>query len=279
MSPIEAVRAAGQTCGLKPYQIDFCIQAEQIAGFRDKNVLEIGGSLARDFVLGALGARSWIAIEDMSYWPSDAGISVDYSSFEAAAGDLSPYRVINGKIEQLPESYFGRFDLIFSIAAFQHIHMLPTALDVMFQALRPGGRLIAWVGPIWSAFNGPLLRAVTDKMGRTFSMGNNPVPPWGHLLLRPSELYLELCKKTDRETAAQIVYEIYTSPRVNRFFLEDYADFTRMSAFGRGDGSGRFIPAAALAVPPDIQSRLETLYPGRTQFGPQNILLDLVRVR
>ncbi|WP_298371102.1 class I SAM-dependent methyltransferase [Azospirillum sp.] len=277
MNRAESIDHAARMEGLKEYQTQFCIDADQKIGFSGKDVLEIGGHLPERFVLGALGARSWTALEDMTYWPEGMNFPIDFHSFTDAALSEQPYRILNGKIEELPTAFHRRFDLIVSIAAFQHIHMLPSALDTMFHALRPNGRLLAFFGPVWSAPQGHILSGITDALGRDFNFGQSPLPDWGHLYLSSSEAYLELCKKMDRPTAARIVFQIYTSSRVNRFFVEDYIQFARLSLFASHGGLNNIYGAGLIPLPPERQSQLEALYPGRKRFDITNLIFDMTR--
>ena len=64
------------------------------------------------------------------------------------------YRHLYLDIEEISQDYYGQYDLIFSIACFEHIHRLHQALRVMHQCLSPGGRLFTMNSPIWSAFDG-----------------------------------------------------------------------------------------------------------------------------
>ncbi len=278
MNRAESIDHAARMEGLKDYQIQFCIETDQKVGFAGKDVLEIGGHLPENFALGTLGARSWTALEDMSYWPEGTSFPIDFHSFEDAARSDRPYRILDGKIENLPAEFHQRFDLIVSVAAFQHIHMLPSALDTMYQALRPNGRLFASFGPVWSAPQGHILPIITDALGRNFSFGQSPLPNWGHLYLSSSEAYLELCKKMDRPTASRIVFQIYTSSRVNRFFIEDYIQFARLSLFATHGGLNNIQGSGLIPLPPERQSQLEALYPGRKRFDIRNLSFDMTRI-
>ena len=58
------------------------------------------------------------------------------------SADASPdYEVLAGALEDLPNALYDHFDVVFSIAAFEHFLRLPAALEKMYRALRPGGRL------------------------------------------------------------------------------------------------------------------------------------------
>ena len=86
-------------------------------------------------------------------------------------------------------------------------------------------------------------------------------------------LYTYLLNETDAESATRIVYFVYNSSHINRFFVEDYLDFMNMSKFDVNDVTGY----GFTAVPPEIQSRLESSYPGRNNFCNNGILAVLQR--
>lgn len=280
---------AAQEPTLKSYQATLCKYIDERVGFRGKRVLEVGGSLPRSHVIGTLGVSQWVAIEDMEYWgdgkPVDRYVRGDGSVLipDAASFDavetLGDYLIIDGKIENLPASFEGRFDVVVSMAAFQHVHMFAPALERIYEALVPGGSAFIETGLIWSAAQGHHLALTTDEFGRSYSFSDSPLPEWGHLLLSPFECYQDLCKKMDRRTAAEIVYKVYTSPRVNRFFVEDYVNFVNDSPFGRQSvADGCTITGSVRPVPPQIQAALEQRYPGRKQFGVQALSMLLQKM-
>ncbi len=264
------------------YHVPYAFEAESMIGLRGKSVIEIGGSLPQAFVRDALGARQWLAIEEMSYWhevQASGGVhgsppraaSVRTLADAARADTQSAYGVFSGRIEQLPEALHGRFDAAFSIAAFEHIDRPGLALNAIHAALRPGGRLFALFSPIWSAHDGHHLPAIRDRRGRIFDFASSPIPPWGHLLMRPPELFQHLASETDRDTAAEIVYYVYQSPHINRLFTEDYVAYCGQSAFEveRCDATFPTPP------PPDVQTELEHRHPGRARFSNNGMLLVL----
>jgi SAM-dependent methyltransferase len=263
------------------YHVPHALDAAEIVGLRDKIVVEIGGSLPERFVRDAFGVRGWIAIEELSYWQeieASGGVqgsppgAVARRLDTATAADIeSGYGVFAGRIEALPAALDGRFDAAFSIAAFEHINTLALTLDGAWRALRPGGCLFSLFSPIWSAHDGHHLPSIRDRSGRGFDFTNAPVPPWGHLLLRPPELFGHLLAHTDRQTAAEMVYYIYHSPHINRLFTEDYIAYCRASPFA----VERCDLVFPLAPPPDIQRELERRHPGRTHFTNGGLLVVL----
>ncbi len=264
------------------YHVPFAHLCQQLVGFEGKDVLEVGGSLPKEFVLDYLNVKSWSALEapDFEVYLDRVASAaegsklgkVDYSAFGFTDRELSNYNFFAGYIEELPPAYYQKYDLIFSIAAFEHIHKFPLALEKMFLALKPEGQLFSIFTPIWSAHDGHHLPPITEpNQGKTFNFQNSPIPPWGHLLMRPPELCRYLYEHTDRETADAIAYYVYNSPHINRFFTEDYVEFINQSSFI----VKRLEPVGQIKIGKNTQETLEKLYPGRVQFTNNGILAVL----
>jgi tetratricopeptide (TPR) repeat protein len=265
------------------YHISYAHVCQQLVGFEGKDVLEVGGSLPTEFVIDYLNVKSWSAIETPDYETAlkevggltHKGTVIrdinDYSSLGFKNRELSQYNLFLENIENLPPAYYGKYDLIFLIAAFEHIQKFPQALERMFLALKPGGQLFSMFSPIWSAPDGHHLPNITDQEGNSFNFGNSPIPPWGHLLMRPTDLAQYLYQVTDKETAYLIVYYVYNSPHINRFFTEDYVDFINQSSFTVKKLDLTF-PAT---IDQETQLTLEKLHPGRKNFQNNGILAIL----
>ncbi len=265
------------------YHVDYALRAERSVGLTGKRVLEVGGSLPREFVADVLGAEQWICIENMSYWTELAatGISQGVPPVEKSvgmeaivdAGELGEYAVLQGRVDRLCPVLAGQFDVIFSIAAFEHMDRFGAALDGMYAALRPGGRLFSMFSPIWSSRDGHHLPVLRSASGQEFDFARAPFPPWGHLLMRPAEMYRYLLDLTDRETASEIVYYVYHSPHINRLFSEDFFAYFEASQFlvEQADMTYKRPPD------PELQSRLEALHPGYKEFSNIGIRVVLAK--
>ena len=232
---------------LTNYQVAAVNSARGLVGFDNLDVLEVGGCLDRDVVTNYLGVRSWVALENYEYWMSLASseprrIATDermgeesVSRMEACddPASLHPYGIILGKIEEIPTCFHAKFDRIFSSACFEHIHRMQTALDAMYECLKPGGLAFSYFAPIWSSHNGHHLPITIDSEGREWGFGDqsNPLPPWAHLVMTPPEMQKHLEVKMDRATASEIVYHVYHNMHINRFFAEDYIEFFNQSEF------------------------------------------------
>jgi len=266
---------------IEKYHINYALQAQNKIGLKEKKVLEVGGSLPKGFVKDYLCSEQWICIEQMEWWKkytkkniygkSQKKIAemnlINITSYE----NLSDYQIIEGKIEDLPECLYNCFDVIFSIAAFEHLTNFPLALYNMLKALVKGGILFSMFAPIWSAHNGHHLPTIIDKSGREIDFGHSPIPPWGHLLMRPPVLYKYLLDYTDTVTASNIVNKVYHSSHINRLFVEDYLDYIDNSDFNKL----RIELFDEIDVYSEIQKQLETLHPGRKYFGNNGIMIIL----
>lgn len=279
----ERIRQLQYRYGLS-YHIDYALLAEQLVGLRGQRVVEVGGSLPAGLVLDDFGAARWTAIEEPDYWDEALstgqvqGTPPDRNAqrrrlAEADRDSLGRHQVLFGRVEALPETLLGAFDRVFSIAAFEHIARLPAALEKMHAALVPGGRLFSLFAPIWSCYNGHHLPELVDEAGRRWNFTDSPIPPWGHLLLRPMELFDVLCTRTDAATAREIVYFVQQSPHISRHFVEDYQAIVARSPFR----VERLEPMFPATVPPAVQAQLERLHPSRGDFSHCGLLLVLRR--
>ncbi|MBT3928807.1 MAG: methyltransferase domain-containing protein [Rhodospirillaceae bacterium] len=278
---IDALR---ETYGLD-YQVPHLLDAEQIVGIRGKRVLEAGGSLPAGLVMDELGAKQWIGIIEPDWRPNRSDISgsdgAEHPGLDesrrlgdvAGAEELEAHQILAGAVENIPESLAGHFDLIFSTAAFEHFLKFPAALERMYRALRPGGCLFAMIGPIWSAHDGHHLPPITDKSGVRMNFHSSPIPPWGHLLMRPPEMYRHLLTATDAETAQAMVYAVYHAPGINRLFTEDYVAHFKDSSFEVEE----LTTVWNIEVKQNVQKALEAAHPGRKHFANNGLRAILRR--
>ncbi|HEY9619570.1 MAG TPA: methyltransferase domain-containing protein [Crinalium sp.] len=266
------------------WQVTMAFMCQEMVGFEGKDVLDVGGILPQEFVLEYLKANSWTALETLEYAesleeeiPGYAEVKEWIKNSEGTTaylrdnGTFAKYSVVLSNIEDLPAQYYSRYDLIFSTATFEHLNKFPLALEKMFAALKTGGKLCSIFSPIWSAHDGHHLRTITDKQGNTFNFANSPIPLWGHLLMRPPELYQHLCQFTDEETAEIIVNHVYYHPSINRLFTEDYLNYVKQTPFT----IKHFEPVYHREISPEIQQQLEALYPGRKSFTNNGIVMVL----
>ena len=247
------------------------------------DVLEVGGNLPQDFVFNILKVNSWMAIEELEFWKAtdekytnpilDSHKSV--SSFLVFQNtQFDKYIVVTDGIENLPPSLYKQFDLVFSVATFQHIIRFGPALFSMYHALRPSGQLIAKVGPIWTAPNGHLLTSVVDEIGREISSTTELIPPWSHLVWSRPEFYVEMCKRIDQRSAGEIVFRAFDSKRINRLWFDDYISYLRSSPF---EGNGKIVKHITQSMPDGLQKHLARQFPRYSHFDVYGFTLFLQR--
>lgn len=262
-------------------QLDLLLEIDRHFCLKGKRVLEVGGSnIPRSFVFDILGVAQWISIdrvypENRLYWPKQyKHTGVIPLSADIECQQLERHVILDGRIEDLPASFQNRFEAVVSIDAFEHIAKFSSMLRNIYHALCPGGALLAIYSVIWSSHFGHHLWGVKDKAGRTFYIESSPIPKWGHLLMRPPEMYEFLLDHTDTETADEIVYQVYHSENLNRLFFEDYELYFSQSAFNDIEIL-KFMPDTE----PDMHTRkkLETLYPGRTHFEINSMLVKAIK--
>jgi hypothetical protein len=272
-------------CGLS-YQIAYLSMIDQICSLAGLRVLEVGGSnLPRKLVFEGLKAKQWICIDDVttfsphSHRPENDLLYEHYRDakyFEHSdpVEDIlaEDYAIIDGDASDL--RILDHFDVVISIAAFEHIHRFSTMLSRVHASLKKNGQLLSLFQPIWSGVNGHHLVGIVDAKGDKYGMGGwDIVPPWGHLLFTPPLLYKILRTRTDAKCADDIIYAVYNSTMLNRLFFDDYVDYMNDSPFRlhRVDAMGK------CHVPDAVLEQLATLYPGRTCFDANTVLIHAAK--
>lgn len=267
------------------YQVDFLRLLDQICPLAGKRVLEIGGSnLPRALVFEGVKAAQWICVDDLScyhdhdFLEDNQLLKEHYRTTRSfKAGDdmeaalAEDYAIVDGDAADL--RFKDHFDVVVSIAAFEHIHRFPTMLSRVYDALMPDGQLLSLFQPIWSCVNGHHIVGITDAAGAKIDFTTNLMPHWGHLLHTPPQLYKILCERTDEKCAADIVYEVYNSMQVNRLFFEDYVDYVEATPFR----AKVVTPLGQREVPEATLEALKAAHPGRACFDASTIFIHAIK--
>ena len=264
-----------QTAFKLSYHLNYLQVCQQFVPLRGLDVLEVGGALPASLVIDHLGCNSWTAVEAPAY-DHELGAA---NQFHRNAQDqvhqqnhAASYTHLYLDIESIPEDHYGQYDLIFSIACFEHIHRLPQALRVMHRCLKPGGRLFTMHSPIWSAFDGHHLPI--DRPARFGEAPNIQCPifqPWEHLLLTRSQAYQALKARFDSSFAEEVIYYAYSSGHINRYFSEDYLLSFQESSFTVEQAQMSFLTHP----PEDVQAKLQQRFPGYSQFANNGLFAVL----
>jgi SAM-dependent methyltransferase len=234
---------------------------------RGKCVLEVGGSnMPREMLADDFQVERWVSVDMVDETHYARAQQVDHYSREriyplADAADhlfQDLYSIFNGAAENIGDCFGGKFDVVVSITAFEHIGRLATVLRKIHRALRPGGLLFSYFGPIYSCRVGHHCWVAEDL---NF---NNPgaLPEFCHLLMKPAELLSHLVRHYPQETAEEAVYQIYYSERVNRNLFEDYQEYMAASPFEKFECR----PYGIQPVEKAAQKKLEQMRPGYRRF-------------
>lgn len=263
------------------YHVDCLERADKAGLLRGRRILEVGGALPEGLVLGHYGASAWTAVDYRSAYSSQfAGVNVGARA--TVLQDGSPpaldgqYLSYDGDASSLPASFDREFDVVVSLATFEHIGDLGGALRRMRAALRPGGVLVAQVGPIWSGyrghhiFPGHLKELGADKTDDLL----DHVVPWQHLLMLPTEMGVWLTPRYGQEFADAAVEWIYGSSRLNRLFYDEYFRLFQEGGFtaaGLQVNGGRVPVGWEHALGPALAAR----QPGQTHFEVDSFWITL----
>jgi SAM-dependent methyltransferase len=244
---------------LEPYHIDVLGRFEEACDPAGKKVLEIGGgNLPEEVLLVDLMAESWVCVnkDNFSLSPGESTVPLrSAADFLGRTGHV----IFDGPAEDVGQEFDGKFDLVFSVAAFEHIGRLPKVLRRMHDSLTPGGKLFANFGPIWSSAVGH--HVWVD--GESLNFKNDEIlPHYAHLIMRPAEMYEWATQRYSVEISEELVYQAYHSDVINRNFAEDYYGYFTSSPFGEFEIEVDW----RIEVDPDLQALLESLHPGRKIF-------------
>ncbi|AII42044.1 hypothetical protein KR100_01310 [Synechococcus sp. KORDI-100] len=253
------------------YHLSYLQVCQQCLSLRGLDVLEVGGALPASLVIDHLRCNSWTAVEAPSYDQELGSANQFHRNTQDQAYQqkyVTSYRHLYLDIESIPEEHYGQYDLIFSIACFEHIHRLPQALQVMHRCLKPGGKLFTMHSPIWSAFDGHHLPiAIPSRFAEPKNTLCPIFQPWEHLLLSRIEAYKALKERFDGEFADEVIYYTFNSDHINRYFSEDY-----LFTFENSPFDCRKIQLTFPCKPSiELQRSLEQANPGYQHFTNNGI--------
>ncbi|MDZ7762776.1 MAG: methyltransferase domain-containing protein [Desulfovermiculus sp.] len=187
---------------------------------RGKAVLEVGADdpallfqLQKQGMSCGLGINNW-------YWEGKK-----HQPVKVTENVVMSY----GDIRSLPLADES-FDLVFTVAAFEHIHDLPAALEEMYRLLKPGGLVYSYFGPLWSSGVGHHLYFEHKGVWYTFPDKESTraiLQDYEHLIFDREEMKAKLSNRWDSDTVNAFIYQIYDHQHINRYM---YSDYMRMFA-------------------------------------------------
>lgn len=257
------------------YHLNYLQACQQFVPLRGLDVLEVGGALPASLVIDHLGCNSWTAVEAPSY-DQELGAANQFhrnpQDKEYQQRHAASYRHLYLDIEAIQEEHYGQYDLIFSIACFEHINRLPQALRMMHRCLKPGGRLFTMHSPIWSAFDGHHLPIdIPARFERSQISKSQIFQPWEHLLLSRSHAFKVIQDRFDSELAEEVIYYTFNSDHINRYFSEDYQMVFEASPFE----IIKYQLTFQSQPPPQTQEALQQRFHGYSQFSNNGVLAFL----
>ena len=230
--------------GLKPrHRAAFNIASKYI-DFRDKTILEVGGStLPRDLLFDVLGVRKWIHIDFFGWqWQAnrkniltDSGKIVyplNHPDSKKIISDNN-HVVFDGSASEIGEELYDEFDACISIAAFEHIIELRKTVTGIYRALKNDGVFFTLFGPLWSCKYGHHLDINKEYCFKRIQEIH--LPPYAHLLYSASEIdeLLSPYYKQPEEILIknQIVKGCTDESSSNHLFYEDFIEIMQSSLF------------------------------------------------
>jgi SAM-dependent methyltransferase len=249
------------------YQLRALDRLNTVYNLQGKRVLEIGGSnLPRSLIFGNLKCEKWVSVDIID--PNHYALTQQAKHYQVEQiynladspkyFDGDPYVIFNGFAEKITPIFYDQFDAIFSIASFEHVGKLTTVLSRIHSSLKPGGVMYSRFSPIWSCHVG---HHCWVRANLNFN-NLGAIPEFGHLLMRPFEMFEHLRGFYKPEICEEVVHQMYFSDRINRLFYEDYEAAMSFSPFERYSCH----PTGINAVSSQILDQLKTLHPGRTRF-------------
>lgn len=241
-----------------------------------KRVLEIGGSNhPRELTIRALEAKQWVCVDtiwhedDLKRWmPKHYGVEpiIPLSEAPASVSNIDEYAIFKGMSEEIPYQWENQFDVVVSLAAFEHIPDISTTLGNIYRCLNKehGECHVVW-GPIWSGHCGHHIHPVRLADGQMFYWRRPFLPDdWSHLLMEEIDFAAMLMRKGAPEEASILAAKsIYTSSDINRIFFDEYASMMNSGPFKQIYYDKEwFIPP-----PAHIQAALEERHPGKKEFS------------
>lgn len=192
---------------------------------KDKVVLEVGAEDANTLhALEKQGMRYGIGINNWLWEYEEENVFRVTDHIILGHGDINSLPIEDNS-----------FDVIISVAAFEHILNLEKALQEMYRLLKPGGVIFTMFAPIWSnPFVGHHLWFENKGNGYRFNEEDSYrhlIKPGEHLLYDKAEMKNILEQRCDSQLAEQLIYELYDTYVINRYTYADYRRFIANSGF------------------------------------------------
>jgi SAM-dependent methyltransferase len=276
-----------------PYHIGYLKNIAPLV--KGRTVLEIGGSnFPRKLLFNTLGAKKWVCVDYLENWAKDrdastmglnqlldsSGKTDDFMVFSLDKAennfDACDYLKFHGDATHIPESFYGKFDVVVSANAFEHILTLPQVIEKIYCCLKTGGKIFTGFGPIWSCavghhYAGGKYNGILKGYDISFNnIERDGVPPFIHLLKNEQEMREYFVDKILPFGQAQInclCKWSYHTNEINRLFFEDYEEIMANSKFKKY----KITPAGIQEPSKEIFEELCKKYPKYKRFDVYGI--------
>ena len=186
-------------------------------GLRGKRVLEIGGSTPLELI-ARTRCQSWTSVNLNA---------ADVERLQVAIGEAG-LRNVEARLQDAATiDDVEKFDLVYSINAFEHIQNFGEAFRRMERSLTSTGQLFAIFGPISSSDVGHHLSVQGDTKLLHFS--ENVLEPFEHLRVAPEKMRERLLQSHSNETVERVIEWVYSYPDINRMLESQYNDILNRS--------------------------------------------------
>lgn len=176
--------------------------------FKNKDVLEVGGITNYKITKEVLNTNSWISF--------DPSFKKD---FKNEFWEHKNIYVQDFKSDK-------KYDFIIATNSFEHIHNFNIVFDKLYDLLKPGGKLSALFGPIWSCYKGHHVYINSDV-----NFNNIRIPNWSHLLYSYEEINHILMQQYNKDIVNKLMIQFNNWNFLNHMFYDDYYNLIHNSKF------------------------------------------------
>lgn len=270
---------------LKSRHIKFYNLISSSIDLAGKTVLEIGGSNTPiELAIKDIGAAKWICVDkpekgDLDRYAEHYGEAGLYNFKDNPLSNVlasKDYAIYDEFADDMPKSFYGKFDVVISQCSFEHIIELPTVLDLIYNVLKPGGIMLSWFGTIFSSFRGAHFGKTDEALNFSLSLQDLPRDLWhAHLLMGYAELYNFVAEKYGEPVAKKYIYSFKNCRigGINRLFYEDYVFLMSRSPFEKK----AVYPFLTDKLEPERMHILQAMYPGYKRFDVRSLVIQGIK--
>jgi len=269
---------------LHDYHIDFYNIITSQLDFKGKKVLEIGGSNTPvELALNDIGARKWVCVdkpwqsrlnEQSMHYKNIPFYKFSENQFDEAVGKRD-YIIFNEYADNIPESFFDKFDICISNSCFEHIMDLPKVIDLIHKSLMKNGVLYSRFGPIWSSATGNHLGISDSELSFSLTHNNNYPEELNHahLLWGYSKIFTHLEENYGGKVANRYSFRVKNGDSVNKLFYEDYVFLMQNSLFSKK----AVFPAYLHKINDETMELLQNRYPEYFRFDVRGVVMQALK--